>query len=75
RIKGKVTSAMVYPLVVLTIAVGIVTFLMLWECRMQHFDSSLRSGPQEHSNLLSPSHHCRGSCRVSRRLQTLLRKS
>jgi type IV pilus assembly protein PilC len=30
RIKGKVTSAMVYPLVVLTIAVGIVTFLMLF---------------------------------------------
>ncbi|NDC79833.1 MAG: type II secretion system protein GspF [Verrucomicrobia bacterium] len=30
RIRGKVTSAMVYPLVVLTIAVGIVTFLMLF---------------------------------------------
>jgi type IV pilus assembly protein PilC len=30
RIKGKVTSAMVYPLVVLTIAIGIVTFLMLF---------------------------------------------
>jgi type IV pilus assembly protein PilC len=30
RIKGTVTSAMVYPLVVLTIAVGIVTFLMLF---------------------------------------------
>ncbi|MEI7720678.1 MAG: type II secretion system F family protein, partial [Verrucomicrobiota bacterium] len=30
RIKGKVTSAMVYRLVVLTIAVGIVTFLMLF---------------------------------------------
>jgi len=30
RIKGKVTSAMVYPVVVLTIAVGIVTFLMLF---------------------------------------------
>ena len=30
RIRGKVTSAMVYPIVVLTIAVGIVTFLMLF---------------------------------------------
>jgi len=30
RIRGKVTSAMVYPAVVLTIAVGIVTFLMLF---------------------------------------------
>lgn len=30
RIRGKVTSAMVYPVVVLTIAVGIVTFLMLF---------------------------------------------
>jgi type IV pilus assembly protein PilC len=30
RIRGKVTSAMVYPLVVLTIAVGIVSFLMLF---------------------------------------------
>ncbi len=30
RIRGKVTSAMVYPLVVLTIAIGIVTFLMLF---------------------------------------------
>ena len=30
RIRGKVTSAMVYPAVVLVIAVGIVTFLMLF---------------------------------------------
>lgn len=30
RIRGKVTSAMVYPIVVLTIAVGIVGFLMLF---------------------------------------------
>jgi len=30
RIRGKVTSAMVYPIVVLTIAVGIVSFLMLF---------------------------------------------
>ncbi|NBS54489.1 type II secretion system F family protein [bacterium] len=30
RIRGKVTSAMVYPVVVLTIAVGIVSFLMLF---------------------------------------------
>jgi len=30
RIRGKVTSAMVYPIVVLAIAVGIVTFLMLF---------------------------------------------
>jgi len=30
RIRGKVTSAMVYPAVVLTIAIGIVTFLMLF---------------------------------------------
>ena len=30
RIRGKVTSAMVYPIVVLTIAVGIVAFLMLF---------------------------------------------